>query len=493
MVNKKIAAGLVGAAGVAAATQVPAVQAGVEQLTQKGQDTESLAKATSSSQIKEENVKNKGIKTNHKVAAKVAADTVDQVVTSALNVISSAGTIVATPASQEAASDTNVADTSDVTSSTSNASVTKLDNANVLTPAESAAVESSQAAQPVKLSADVNKYKVIDGDTLSNIANRFGVSYSSLLAANPGLTGSSLRVGQYITIPTTSDSQQTPAQEDSVSKADSSAAPTNSGAATNQDQNTSATAPVVDESQNQATNTDQTDNQPAVDDETSHTSDNSQSNNNDVTPDNNAGQNNTVDQNDAPDNDANQTDDNNTANNDNQANDNNNVTAGNDDNANAGNDVNTTPGNDTNNNQNNTGDTNQNNNSGSEVDGISAAQQATLDALNVLRTSRGLRPVVWDARLAMTAQGRANLVASTGQIPDDHWSWGAGPEVIAIDWPAGSSVINAWNIDDASVGMITNNLGHRRWLLSPDTTKVGFGINGNVIDGISNGTDFTVI
>lgn len=62
MVNKKIAVGLVGAAGVAAATQVPAVQAGVEQLTQKGQDTESLAKATSSSQIKEENVKIKASK-----------------------------------------------------------------------------------------------------------------------------------------------------------------------------------------------------------------------------------------------------------------------------------------------------------------------------------------------------------------------------------------------------------------------------------------------
>ncbi|KRN75057.1 hypothetical protein IV73_GL000817 [Weissella kandleri] len=469
MVNKKIAVGLVGAAGVAAATQVPAVQAGVEQLTQKGQDTESLAKATSSSQIKEENVKNKGIKTNHKVAAKVAADTVDQVVTSTLNVISSAGTIVATPASQEIASDANVADTSDVTAPTSSASVKKMDTANVLTPAESAAVESSQASQPVKLDDDVKKYKVIDGDTLSNIANRFGVSYSSLLAANPGLTGSSLRVGQYITIPTTNEKQQTPAQDDSASKADSSSA-----------------APVVDESQNQDTTPNQNDNQPAVDDETSQASDNSQSNNNPA-PDNNAGQSNTGDQNDTTGDDANQNDDN-------QANDDNNVAPGNGDNqSDAGSDVNTNPGNDANNNQNNAGDTNQDNNSGSEVDGISAAQQATLDALNVLRTSRGLRPVVWDARLAMTAQGRANLVASTGQIPDDHWSWGAGPEVIAIDWPAGSSVINAWNIDDASVGMITNNLGHRRWLLSPDTTKVGFGINGNVIDGISNGTDFTVI
>lgn len=469
MVNKKIAVGLVGAAGVAAATQVPAVQAGVEQLTQKGQDTESLAKATSSSQIKEENVKNKGIKTNHKVAAKVAADTVDQVVTSTLNVISSAGTIVATPASQEIASDANVADTSDVTAPTSSASVKKMDTANVLTPAESAAVESSQASQPVKLDDDVKKYKVIDGDTLSNIANRFGVSYSSLLAANPGLTGSSLRVGQYITIPTTNEKQQTPAQDDSASKADSSSA-----------------APVVDESQNQDPTPNQNDNQPAVDDETSQASDNSQSNNNPA-PDNNAGQSNTGDQNDTTGDDVNQNDDN-------QANDDNNVAPGNGDNqSDAGSDVNTNPGNDANNNQNNAGDTNQDNNSGSEVDGISAAQQATLDALNVLRTSRGLRPVVWDARLAMTAQGRANLVASTGQIPDDHWSWGAGPEVIAIDWPAGSSVINAWNIDDASVGMITNNLGHRRWLLSPDTTKVGFGINGNVIDGISNGTDFTVI
>jgi hypothetical protein len=113
-----------------------------------------------------------------------------------------------------------------------------------------------------------------------------------------------------------------------------------------------------------------------------------------------------------------------------------------------------------------------------------------LDALNALRVSKGLKTVQWDASLAARAQARADQINRTGEIPSDHWSWGAGPEVIAIDWAAGAPVINAWNIDDASVGMITNNFAHRRWLLSADTTKVGFGISGTVIDGISNGTVF---
>ncbi|WP_373759207.1 CAP domain-containing protein, partial [Weissella soli] len=124
------------------------------------------------------------------------------------------------------------------------------------------------------------------------------------------------------------------------------------------------------------------------------------------------------------------------------------------------------------------------------VAGISTAQQATLDALNALRTSMGLGEVTWDASLATRAQARADQIAATGEIPSDHWSWGAGPEVIAIQWGAGEPVINAWYVDDASVGMQGSPLGHRRWLLSPDTTKVGFGINGNIIDGISNGTSF---
>ncbi|MDQ6205700.1 CAP domain-containing protein, partial [Enterococcus faecalis] len=109
-----------------------------------------------------------------------------------------------------------------------------------------------------------------------------------------------------------------------------------------------------------------------------------------------------------------------------------------------------------------------------------ATGDVTLDALNVLRQSLGLRPVVWDAGLAASATARAAQVEAGG-IPNDHWS--RGDEVIAIMWAPGNSVIMAWYNE---TNMVTaSGSGHRDWEINPGITRVGFGYSGSTIVGHS--------
>jgi len=376
--KKRIAAGVVGALGVAATTQIPAVQAAMEQFTQTT-DTQDVSNVKTTTGIQEVNTKDQGIKTTETVVASTAA----KAVTEAVNVVASEGTIVATatPAVSEA-------------SSAAVSEAPAPSEAAPLTPAESAAVES---AKPAPVAVDVTTYTVVDGDTLGSIADKFGVTVEAIQAVNPDIDATALQIGQVISIPNataTPSAAPAPAPSSAPAVSEAPAAP--------------SSAPAVSEAPAQSVAPSSAAPAPSAP----------------AAPSSAAP---------AP--------------------------------APAAPSTPTT--------------------------GISAAQQATLDALNVLRTSRGLKAVTWDTGLEATAQSRANLVNSTGSIPNDHWSWGAGPEVIAIQWAAGAPVINAWNIDDASVGMITDNFGHRRWLLSPDTTKVGFAISGDVIVGISNGTNFS--
>ncbi|MFX4102600.1 CAP domain-containing protein, partial [Enterococcus faecalis] len=108
------------------------------------------------------------------------------------------------------------------------------------------------------------------------------------------------------------------------------------------------------------------------------------------------------------------------------------------------------------------------------------AADPTINALNVLRQSLGLRPVVWDAGLAASATARAAQVEAGG-IPNDHWS--RGDEVIAIMWAPGNSVIMAWYNE---TNMVTaSGSGHRDWEINPGITRVGFGYSGSTIVGHS--------
>ncbi|EOT87152.1 MULTISPECIES: LysM peptidoglycan-binding domain-containing protein [Enterococcus] len=110
------------------------------------------------------------------------------------------------------------------------------------------------------------------------------------------------------------------------------------------------------------------------------------------------------------------------------------------------------------------------------------SSDATLNALNDLRVSKGLNPVVWDADLAATANARAYTMANNGyNIPNDHWR--RADEVIAFYYAPGVQVINAWYYE---TNMITaSGTGHRDWELNPNITRVGFGYSGNAIVGHS--------
>ncbi|WP_297077333.1 LysM peptidoglycan-binding domain-containing protein [uncultured Enterococcus sp.] len=110
------------------------------------------------------------------------------------------------------------------------------------------------------------------------------------------------------------------------------------------------------------------------------------------------------------------------------------------------------------------------------------SSDATLNALNDLRVSKGLNPVVWDADLAATATARAYTMANNGyNIPNDHWR--RADEVIAFYFAPGIPVINAWYYE---TNMITaSGTGHRDWELNPNITRVGFGYSGNAIVGHS--------
>lgn len=67
------------------------------------------------------------------------------------------------------------------------------------TAAETAAVEDAEAAEPVTVGADVPpSYKIRKGDTLSAIAERYGLTEDHIRELNPGLDPLALIPGERI-------------------------------------------------------------------------------------------------------------------------------------------------------------------------------------------------------------------------------------------------------------------------------------------------------
>ncbi|MDR3190056.1 MAG: LysM peptidoglycan-binding domain-containing protein [Lactobacillaceae bacterium] len=394
--SKKVIAGVAGAIGVAATTQIPGVQAAMEQVSQTNTDEPGVVKKSSAKPTVRAAKADKVLKTSqvvNKANEKSHGDALDlDTLTYEEN---KEGNIVASQKPEA----TSVAS----------------EAPKPLTPAESAAVES---VAPATIPDGSQEYKIVNGDTLGSIALKFGITVEELQAANPNVDSNNLQIGQVIIVPTLAVASSAPqpvadvpAESVAPSEAPSEAAPVED---TTADQSVAPSSAAPSSAPASSAAPAPSSAAPAPSSATPAPSSAAPKPTPAPTP---------------------------------------------------------TP-------------------TPAPSGNISAAQQATLDALNALRVSKGLKTVQWDASLAARAQARADQINRTGEIPSDHWSWGAGPEVIAIDWAAGAPVINAWNIDDASVGMITNNFAHRRWLLSADTTKVGFGISGTVIDGISNGTVF---
>ncbi|WP_201782286.1 CAP domain-containing protein, partial [Weissella halotolerans] len=105
---------------------------------------------------------------------------------------------------------------------------------------------------------------------------------------------------------------------------------------------------------------------------------------------------------------------------------------------------------------------------------------ATANAMNQLRSSKGLAPVQWDANLAAQARNRAQQIYNNGhQIPADHFH--TGNEVIAMGFGAGSTVVQAWYNETNMIGAP----GHRNWLMNAGWSRVGFAQVGDVIVGLA--------
>ncbi len=447
--NKKAIAGVAGALGVVATTQLPGVQAAIEKVA----DTQNanfavVSKETTKTDIKKNSDKDNGVVKASKVVAKAkaaqarvaaAAKTATKTKTATsdkqLHVSSNEdGQLVATVSSEN--------DTSSESAASSDAAS--------LTPAQSAAV-ASVAASTATPSVDGQTYTVVDGDTFGKLADKFGVAVTDIQAANPNVTATSLQIGQTLIIPTTTAVSAATTVTTTADAASSEATVISDVATVAAVDSSSATATISSAAEIATVASSVV----ASSEATVASSASSAVASSTASSVSSAATSSTASS-------ASSAVASSTA-------------------SSASSEVASSTA------------SSASSSAASEattVAGISTAQQATLDALNALRTSMGLGEVTWDASLATRAQARADQIAATGEIPSDHWSWGAGPEVIAIQWGAGEPVINAWYVDDASVGMQGSPLGHRRWLLSPDTTKVGFGINGNIIDGISNGTSF---
>ncbi|MGQ2284570.1 LysM peptidoglycan-binding domain-containing protein [Leuconostoc pseudomesenteroides] len=99
----------------------------------------------------------------------------------------------------------------------------------------------------------------------------------------------------------------------------------------------------------------------------------------------------------------------------------------------------------------------------------SATADATINAWNAMRAKMGLNPIRISSALTAQAQGRAQAIATSSNWFGTHVSSGT-PEVVANGFGAGASVINAWYYE---TGMV--NGGHTAFIINPSFTEAGVG------------------
>lgn len=113
-----------------------------------------------------------------------------------------------------------------------------------------------------------------------------------------------------------------------------------------------------------------------------------------------------------------------------------------------------------------------------------ASNQATLAAMNYVRSLAGLAPVTLNASLNASAQQAALMMSANGTLshdPSSSWKCytpagaaSAGRSNLALSYPSITSgqIIDLY-MDDP--GSTNTAVGHRRWILNPFTTQVGTG------------------
>jgi uncharacterized protein YkwD len=113
-----------------------------------------------------------------------------------------------------------------------------------------------------------------------------------------------------------------------------------------------------------------------------------------------------------------------------------------------------------------------------------ASNQATLTAMNYVRSLAGLAPVTLNGSLNASAQAAALMMSANGALshdPSPSWKCyssagaaAAGRSNLALSYPSITSgqIIDLY-MDDP--GTTNTAVGHRRWILNPFTTQVGTG------------------
>ncbi|NBA10925.1 C40 family peptidase [Weissella confusa] len=204
--TKAIVAGVAGALGVVATTQVPMVQAAVYQLATIATDSEHVATTHEASTVvdnddkqvttKSDVVRDKVLATAPKISLRAVANVapvapatdkvgdVELLANSEAEAPSSA-TAVYTPAESSAATSAAV------------------------TPAEQAVV--SEAEATTEKPADTITYTIKDGDTLGQLAAQYGVSVADIQALNPDVDVTMLQIGQTVYIPSAGTVSAAPA------------------------------------------------------------------------------------------------------------------------------------------------------------------------------------------------------------------------------------------------------------------------------------------
>ena len=240
--TKAIVAVAAGALGVVATTQVPMVQAAVDQLANITTDSEHVATTHEASAVltnydkqvttKSDVVRDKVLATSPKISLRAVTDVAPvasatdkvgdiELLANSEAVSPSSATTVYTPAASSVAESAAV------------------------TPAEQAVVSEAKAT-PEK-PADTITYTIKDGDTLGQLAAQYGVSVEAIQALNPGVDVTMLQIGQTVFIPAAGATIATPVSDvaSEVASVATSEAPTVADSSVSSQAPVASEAPVV--------------------------------------------------------------------------------------------------------------------------------------------------------------------------------------------------------------------------------------------------------
>ncbi|TVV24453.1 LysM peptidoglycan-binding domain-containing protein [Weissella cibaria] len=217
--TKAIIAGVAGALGVVATTQVPMVQAAVDQLANMTQDTKHVKRVSTANDAEKLKSAHRGVTKKSDIVRAQSTSTTPQfeAVADEIPVEPSLAPVLETnshaeiAATSEVDTPTSLSVADDVLQSTaqvtasyvytapSASETSTMVSSAPATPAEQAVV--SEATTATASPADATRYTVQDGDTLGNIATTIGVPVETIIALNPDVDLTMLQVGQIIFVP----------------------------------------------------------------------------------------------------------------------------------------------------------------------------------------------------------------------------------------------------------------------------------------------------